>query len=925
MEVVRLNFDGGAPVFVFPADLQDKSRRYYFQQAVRLTPGEVYVSPLDLNMENNHVERPFKPVIRFGAPVFDREGARRGVVIVNVLAHRMLDELKRTLASEEAESMLVDRDGYWLMSADESLLWGFLSADGPRMDKRHPKAWAEISAREFGRTEDDTHIYSFKTIRPVDDVSEIPGTHRAAYWWKVITRTPRTPLFAPGDARFLTTAGLFLFLLLSTAFACWHWARGQARRRQSEEALRISEEKERMILESTGDGIFGIDIKGNITFCNPAAMAFLAYDKAETLLGRSFHGLIQPKWDDGKPVPRLLCPIATAVAKNRGGMVEDQLFRRADGIWVPVEYRVRPMRKSGARVGAVVAFSDVTERRLAEREFRKVSQAVDQSPVSIVITDTNGVIEFVNPKTAEVSGYAVDELIGKRPSIFQSGTTPSGEYEDLWRTISSGGQWNGEFRNRKKNGDDYWEAVQIAPIKESDGTISHYLAIKENITVRKEYEERLDHQAYYDELTDLPNHTLAMDRLSLALAAGRRNHRTIVFGFVDLDNFTVVNDTLGHTAGDILLVEAARRLTSTVRESDTVARYSGDVFSLILPDLSDISHAEAVARKIMAAMARPFLIEGHDVFVTASIGLAVSSLDGEEREDPVVFLQQADAALHKAKETGGNTLRFFLPEMNERAKEYLRLGSHLAKAVERREFSVRYQPLVRIDPGTNTLVVTGAEALVRWNNPVLGDVSPDRFIPLAEETGLISDIGRFVLDDACRCAAEWQDIGREPLFVSVNVSSRQFRDGTFVDTVAEILGRHDLDARRLHLEVTERLLIEDIPETRRMLNELRGMGVRLSIDDFGTGYSSLSYLRQFPFDVLKIDQAFTRHMVGNKDDAALTSAIISMADSLGLKVVAEGVESKEQLDFLKTMGCGLVQGFYLGRPLPEKEFRGFLV
>lgn len=923
-EVVRLNFGRNGPVVVTAANLQDKSERYYFREAITLAPGQIYVSPLDLNMERNEIERPFRPMIRFATPVFDATGSKRGILVANVLAQGMLDELGRTLASEEADSMLVNRAGYWLMGPEEAMLWGFLFDDSQRMDRYHPEAWVSISALESGWTEDRTHTFLFKTIRPLEDVSQIQDVHREAYWWKIIVRMPRKPFFPLADTRFWLTAGLFLALLLSTAIASWHWVRVQARHRTSEEALRASEEKERMVLESTGDGIFGIDIHGNFTFCNPAAASLLGHDDSALLLGRNLYGIVQPKWENGRPVPEGRCQISATLATGKETTVDDQLFRRSDGIWVPVEYQVRPMLQGASCIGAVVTFSDVTERRMAERNFRKVSQAVEQSPVSIIITDTEGVIEYVNPKTVEVSGYAANELIGRSPRILKSGETSADEYKELWRTISSGGQWHGEFHNKKKNGDLYWEAALVAPIKEADGTISHYLAIKEDITVRKEYEERLNHQTYYDDLTDLPNRTLVVDRLALALAAARRNQSTVVVGFVDLDNFTVVNDTLGHTTGDVLLVEAAKRMVSIMRESDTVARYSGDVFTLILPDLSDISHAETVARKILAAMARPFLVEEQEVFITVSIGLAVSSRDTEDREDPFILLQQADAALHKAKETGGNTLRFFLPEMNERAKEYLLLGSHLAKALERNEFSIHYQPLVRVDPDMHSMVIVGAEALIRWDNPELGSVPPDRFIPLAEETGLITTIGEFVLDCACRNAASWRDATTTPLYVSVNVSSRQFREGTFVQTVARILKRYDLPGNCLQLEVTERLLVEDIPETLRMLHDLRGMGVRLSVDDFGTGYSSLSYLRRFPFDVLKIDQSFTRDMNGDAGNIALTVAIISMAESLGLKVVAEGVESKDQLESLRALGCKFVQGFYLGYPLPEAEFRNAL-
>ena len=561
--------------------------------------------------------------------------------------------------------------------------------------------------------------------------------------------------------------------------------------------------------------------------------------------------------------------------------------------------------------------AEIAERERAEASLRKLSMAVDQSPASVVITDVEGTIEYVNPKFIDVTGYAAEELIGQNPRILRTDHTSGEQYQQMWQAILAGGDWRGEFLNRRKDGSTYWESASISPIRSAAGEITHFVAVKEDITVRKDYEDRLLRQANYDQLTGLPNRLLVLDRLTQALVRMKRESTMVALLFIDLDHFKSVNDTLGHGAGDLLLRDSASRIRACVRDEDTVARFGGDEFVVVLTSLRSPLQSEVVIGKIMEAFAPPFRLEGQDIYSSVSIGVTVAPLDGN---DPHILMRNADSAMYQAKADGRSTYRFFTQQLNERARARVAMDSRLRKALDRDEFHLCYQPLVDIESG----ITTGAEALLRWRNPELGDIPPVRFIPLAEETGLIVPIGDWVLQQACNQLRRWLDAGLELSYLSVNVSSRQFRAGDLVRTTADALAANGLAPEQLQLEITESLLIEDVPRTAAILRELVDMGVGFAVDDFGTGYSALGYLRRFTLRALKIDRSFVRDVTTNRDAAALTEAIVAMAHRLKLKVVAEGVETAEQLAFLGSCRCDLAQGFHLGRPMVAKAFANSL-
>lgn len=570
-------------------------------------------------------------------------------------------------------------------------------------------------------------------------------------------------------------------------------------------------------------------------------------------------------------------------------------------------------------VGAALEVLVQLERRSAvEENMHKLSLAVEQSPAAVLITDAGGRIEYVNPTFCKMTGFRWDELARQSLGNLQSRYPSTEQHQAMASAMASGQEWKGQLPSKTKQGKLYWEYTTLTPIRNPVQEVTHYLIVSEDISVRKEYEEKLAYQANYDTLTDLPNRMLAFDRLAQALAAAKRASSRVVVMLLDLDQFKLINDSIGHQTGDEILIEAARRLRGCVRESDTIARLGGDEFLVVLQGVEDVRHAERIAEKIHAVFGQTFAVAEQELFLTVSIGITLFPDDGE---DPNTLLRNADSAMFEAKGYGRNAYRFFTPDMNVQAAERVFLESRLRHALERNEFLLHYQPI--IDTATGRIV--GAEALIRWFNPELGLVPPDRFIPLAEETGLIIAIGEWVLNTACQELSQWPCVGNDPLQLAINVSGRQFRDCGLFAAVRKALVQANLPAQSIKLEITESTLVGgDVRDVVRQLQELRAEGMGLAIDDFGTGYSSLSYLKRYPLDTLKIDKSFVRDVTMDGDDAALVKAMIAMAHGLGLKVVAEGVETEAQLKFLKAHDCDFVQGFLFSKPLPEAEMSSLL-
>lgn len=669
------------------------------------------------------------------------------------------------------------------------------------------------------------------------------------------------------------------------------------------ERLQRSEQRYRELFEHSHEMAFITEpLDGRILDANDKALAYYGYSR-EQLIGRRVADLSVLGAEE-------IAQRSDAAMRGRRNRFPCQ-HRLASGEVREVEVFVGPVTIDGEeRLYWVV--HDVTERRQAEAKLRLYATLFEHAAEAILVTDANNRILAVNPAFVGITGYREDEVLGKNPSLLSSGRHDASFYQTLWNHLNDQGFWQGEIWNRRKNGEIYPEWLSVVAIRDENGRVIQHMALFSDITQRKQAEEKLLHQASYDALTGLPNRSLFHDRLDQSMHTAHRNRAELALLFIDLDRFKWVNDTLGHAAGDELLVEAARRLRRCVRESDTVARLGGDEFTVILNGISGSKDVERVAEAILEALSSPFVLEGRDIFISASIGIGLYPRDAREAGE---LIRHADNAMYHAKAAGRNGFRFFTEEMNIEAAHHMQMQSDLRLALERGEFELHYQPIVDMRKG----LIQGAEALLRWKHPERGFIPPGEFIPLAEESGLIVPLEHWVLQTACRQARRWQDDGLD-LFVSVNVSSPLCKEQNCEQSIIQTLEQTGLAPGNLKLEITERLMMEDTESVIAMLTSLRRHGVKLSVDDFGTGYSSLSYLKRFPIHALKIDRAFVAGLPDDDNDVVLVEAIIAMAHSLGLQVIAEGVETPDQHAFLYERGCDMVQGYYCSPPLPNEAF-----
>ncbi|MFL6674592.1 MAG: EAL domain-containing protein [Massilia sp.] len=554
--------------------------------------------------------------------------------------------------------------------------------------------------------------------------------------------------------------------------------------------------------------------------------------------------------------------------------------------------------------------------RESEHRLELARQVFDSTAESIMMTDADANIVAVNPAFEQITGFREHEVVGQNPHLLRSGRHDTAFFREMWASLAADGQWRGEIWNRRKNGEVYPERMSISAVHDEAGALSAYVSVSSDLSALKAAHHQLDFLANHDALTLLPNRSLLGDRLQQAIAAARRDGAQLALLLFNVDRLARINDSLGHAAGDTLLREVARRALAVAGATDTVARVSGDEFVLLLTNCADTDDAIVAARRLIDEIAQPLPIGGHDVVVTVSVGISIFPRDGAAAGD---LLKGADVALTHAKDAGRNGFRFFKGEMNVHALRWLSLETHLRRAIPRAELALHYQPQV-----TCGGQIAGIEALLRWDSAELGPVAPADFIPLAEDIGLIQQMGEWVMREACRQNKAWQDAGLLRVPVAVNVSPHQFRAGTVPAVVRAALRESGLEPRYLDIELTESVMMGDSEATQAQLAELRALGVSVSLDDFGTGYSSLGYLSRFAIDKLKIDQGFVRNITTEPRSAAIAQATVALAHGLSLRVVAEGVETAGQRDFLDTLGCDMLQGFLFSRPLPPARMEPLL-
>ncbi|MBD1844650.1 EAL domain-containing protein [Cyanobacteria bacterium FACHB-63] len=669
------------------------------------------------------------------------------------------------------------------------------------------------------------------------------------------------------------------------------------------------------VVENLSDGVVITDLQDQVLYVNSRLAKLVGCSTAE-MVGKPAHDFFHEieGWRDFQ---------STAEPQPFYGWKEGQL-RRKDGRKFWAEVNVTQLEDAaGSAIATLITVKDITERKWLEEYLRLLESVVVNANEIVMISQTEEAVAdplslriiYVNDAFSRTTGYSSGEAIGKSALVLLGEKTSTAEVNRIRTALRTHQPVRAEVVLYRKNGTHFWVDVNMVPIRNEQGQVTHFVSVMREVTERKIVEEQLRRNAFHDSLTGLPNRLLFMERLTQTVERAHEDesyHFALLF--LDLDRFKVINDSLGHMLGDQLLIAIARRLEGCLKQEDMVARLGGDEFTILLENIQQDSDAEKIAERVQQALSAPFNLSGHEVFTSASIGITLSSTEFERPED---LLRGADIAMYRAKAQGKACHEVFDTDMHTHVVALMQLENDLRKAVERQEFELYYQPIIELANGR----ITGFEALVRWQHPEQGTISPAKFVPIAEETGLVIPLGQWVLREACRQLKQWQDqfASEPPLTVSVNLSSRQFSQPYLIDQVRKILAETGVDARCLKLEITESAIMENTKFAMDMLLQLKAMGIQLSVDDFGTGYSSLGYLYRFPMDVLKIDQSFISRVDVDGEKLELVRTIITLAWNLGMDVVAEGVETMKQLTQLKALKCEYAQGYLFSEPVPQGD------
>jgi diguanylate cyclase (GGDEF)-like protein/PAS domain S-box-containing protein len=704
-----------------------------------------------------------------------------------------------------------------------------------------------------------------------------------------------------------------ILTLISSAYRSQRITKLQAEK--AEAAIAAEGARFTQVIETAFDAVITTDSSGRIISWNQHATELFGYKKSEAIDEFLFQLILSTQTLD-EEADFLVNLLDTTISSPCNHRVE-VICRHKEGNEFPVEMAISNSIIEGLFILSVF-IRDISQRKEAEEQLAQAATVFEHANDGFVITDAQVGIISVNQAMEEITGYTQDEILGKNPRIWKSERHEPSFFQAMWSSLEQQDYWRGEIWNRRKSGEIFpcWQSIKVIRDEET-GEIKYYVSIVSDITKIKESEERLRHLAHHDPLTNLPNRLLFNARLEHALDQARREESKVAVMFLDLDNFKQINDGLGHPVGDQVLQTVARRLSTQIRGADTVARLSGDEFAIILGEIPNTQSAAHIAGKILSTFETPMQINEQELHLTLTIGISLYPEDGENIAS---LLKNADAAMYRAKDEGKNRYAFYTLDITKEILDRLRLENDLRTALKQNELHLHYQPQYSLETGQ----LTGAEALARWSHPELGPVSPIRFIPIAESTGLIIPLGEWVLNEACAKAKSWQDNGLPLKRISVNVAGQQIQRSDFVTTVRQALSRTGLSPHCLELEVTESFIMGQSQEAIHSLEELRKLGVHLAIDDFGTGYSSLSYLKHLPIHRLKIDRSFVKDIPEYADDKAIVQAIIAMAKSLQLNIIAEGVETEEQRAFLESEGCDEMQGFLYSPPVSDEEFVGLL-
>lgn len=705
---------------------------------------------------------------------------------------------------------------------------------------------------------------------------------------------------ATAPATPVATASIALLLALSIGLFLVNRRRARA--------LKLAEEQRALLtalLDASPDMIFFKDTESRFRLINRAAAEVMGRP-VEQILGKDDRDFFPAAAADA------FRQADTQVMAEVGVQQREEDVQHADGRLERYDTLKAPVRTTDGRVIGLLGVSRrITAERRTQERLKLAAQFFNNAAEGIMVTRPDGVIEHVNPAFTQITGYRTEDAVGKTPRLLQSGRHSHAFYQRMWDTLTRHGRWQGEVWNRRKSGEVYPEWLDISPVFGDDGTLLHYLGIFSDISSIKASEAQMAHMAQHDALTGLPNRNLLNDRITTALRRAQRDKQMVAVIFLDLDHFKDINDSYGHAVGDAVLNQVAHRLLECVREEDTVARLGGDEFVVLMEDIDSPDRAEIAAQRILACLAPPLAYKDQEFFVGCSVGLSLYPEDGDSTE---ALIRNADTAMYQAKQQGRNNAQRYHACQTEQTRQRVRLENALRRAIDKAELEVWYQP--QVDLATGALV--GLEALCRWHDPDHGAVPPSTFIALAERNGLIVPLGAQVLRKVCEQIVAWRAAGLKPPRVAVNVSGRQLRRLDFLGSLCSILEAADCRPEWIEIEVTESDILKDAEPSIATLHGIREMGISLSLDDFGTGFSSLSYLKRLPINTLKIDRSFIDGLPGDGNDRAIVQAVLAMGRSLGIQVLAEGVENPAQVAALRLMNCHSAQGYHFGRPAPAE-------
>ena len=726
----------------------------------------------------------------------------------------------------------------------------------------------------------------------------------AAALWVLLSDQALIALGLPENlhTRLQSLKGL-LFVTLTATLLYAILYRHAVRYREKQRVITTSEERLRLALEATHNGLWDLDMASQRVFFSDSYAALLGIDRAA--LGDTREQWIEYVHPEDRE--RVLQKIE--VNLQRADYQNTYRMRHADGSYRWIHSRGSLLYNAAGKPMRFIGIaSDITQRRADEDSLRQAAAVFDATQEGVLVTDAEQRIVHVNPAFSRITGYASEEILGQMPTLLKSGRHDEVFYHNMWQALQQRGAWAGEVWNRRKGGEIYpqWQCIRV--IHDTQGHVSHYVAVFSDITALKRSQRELDYLAHHDPLSNLPNRLLFTERVAHALERSSEEQPGAVL-LIDLDHFKHINESLGHNVGDLLLKAIGERLQQVIPSGCTLARLGGDEFGLLHDQCGEAALAAELAQQLLHSLEAPFRLDGHELYISASIGISLFPHDADSVEQ---VLRNADSALFKAKSSGRESFAFYEQELTDYARQRVELASSLRHAFENEELRVFYQPLHDLRDGKKV----GQEALVRWQHPERGLLPPAEFIPIAEDNGMIAAIDLWVLEQACRQMVRWNQEQDEPGFVAVNVSSRLFGRGELDLRVAQVLAETGLDPSQLELEVTESAVMEDPAAALSLLKRLRALGVRLAIDDFGTGYSSLARLKRLPVHKLKLDQSFVRGLPNDAEDAAIARAVIALGHNLGLKVLAEGIETAEQGDFLRNLDCDYGQGYHFGRPQP---------